>query len=518
MSEFTVLNDTPFIGCIDNFLSPEECEILINLGKTNPVTSQIYNEVGGTITDTGIRDSTTTYFGDLENNDSNIEDLINVIYSRVSKAIGIDKSQFEKFQITSYSTNSHFNIHYDFFIAKEHNPLYTEKVQKLLSKGGGNRISTVVLYLNEPEEGGETYFPWPQISVKPKQGKLLHFKYNYDDPMDNIKSIHASIPVVSGIKWIITIIVAECPLDQPMPNFKTFSKEGKIVTTLNDTCYELECGPEYDRRTLSISLPANDDPRNTLVVGFTAGVDSTLLLYLLGMLNTYQVIPYVILPVAVDSHLILPPNENGLGEDYRVIPLMVSLIQSRLKNKGGILDFTYGSDIQKPDSDFFHVCPNNIPIKKAFFGMLDYFNTRESRFRKHKFLCLGMIASPGDECVGNNQDSISLGNSVIKTPLTNLKKYHILDALLQLDLEDVLKLATATKPNLHKHTNLTEKCDIVSCMERRWAYSKLTGFEHLGMDYFVNKYIYDPNHPEIEPINRYEDEVLKRNKLIKHDK
>ena len=52
-------------------------------------------------------------------------------------------------------------------------------------------------------------------------------------------------------------------------------------------------------------------------------------------------------------------------------------------------------------------------------------------------------------------------------------------------------------------------------MERRWAFTKLLGREQMGMDYFVNKYIWDPNHPEIEPINRYEDEVLKKNNLIR---
>lgn len=511
MSEFTILNDTPFIGYIDNFLSKEECDKLIEFGKINPVTSEIYSDRGSEV-DTEIRDSKTTYFGDLNNIDSNIENLIDLIYSRVANLVGVDKSHFEKFQITSYSKKSHFNIHYDFFIAKDHNAAYTEKIKNLLSKGGGNRISTVVLYLNEPEEGGETYFPWQQIAVKPKQGKLLHFKYDYDNPMDNIKSIHASMPVITGVKWIITIIIAEVPLNQPMPNFNRFSKEGKISTSLHDTCYELECGPEYDKKTLSISLPANDDPRNTLVVGFTGGMDSSLLLYLLGMLNTHQIIPYVIIPVVIDSYQVLPVGENGLAEDYRVIPLMVSLIQSRLKNKGGILDFTYGSDRQNPDSDFFHICPSNTSNKKSFHGMIDYFNTRESRFRKHKFLFMGIIEPPGVECLGNNNSSAP-NFGIVKSPLYNLKKYHIVDALLQLDLEDVLKLTSARID--HTHTSLTEKCSVIPCMERRWAFTKLPGREQMGMDYFVNKYIYDPNHPEIDRINRYEDEVLKKNNLLR---
>lgn len=516
MSKFTILNDIPFIGCIDNFLSIEECNKLIELGSIKPVVSEIYTD-NGLVVDTEIRDSTTTYFGDLESKDSNVQNIIDLIYDRVSATIGIDKSHFEDFQVTSYSKNSHFNVHYDFFIAKDHNVEYTEKIKKLLSKSGGNRMSTAILYLNEPESGGETYFPWPKIAIKTEPGKLLYFKYNYDDPMDNIKTIHESIPVESGIKWIITILIAEAPLDQPMPNFSRYAEEGKIVTSLHDTCYELECGPNYDRRTLSISLPANQDPRNTLIIGFTGGIDSSLLLFLLGMLNSHQIIPYIILPVAIDAFPAsvreIPEGQTGLGEDYRVMPLMVKLIQGRLKNKGGILDFEYNQ--KNPNTEFYHVCPSNIPTtKKAIFGLLDYFKNKESKFRKHKFLFTGTIEPPPKlECAGNNRATFpNIGQ--IKNPLYNLKKYHIVDALLQLDLEDILKLTPGQPPDIHSHPNLTEKCNINPCMERRWAFTKLPGLEQMGMDYFVNKYIWNPNTPEIEPINRYEDEVLKKNNLI----
>lgn len=499
MSEFNVLNETPFIGTIDNFLSVEECNALIEFGKIKSVPSEVYADNGTAIVDVKERNSETTYTS-KENGD--IDKLIDLIYTRVATTIGMDKNRFENFQVTHYKPDMHLSTHWDYFIEKEYNPTYTESIRNMCSKGGGNRVSTVLLYLNDTEEGGETYFPWQKIAIKPTQGKLAYFKYNYDDPMSNIQSAHTSMPVVSGIKWIITIIVAEAPLDQPMPNFNKFSAEGNIITSLHDTCYELECGPEEDRRTLSISLPANDDPSNTIVIGFTAGMDSSLLLFLLGMLNSHQVVPYVILPIAVDTYQVLPENENGLGEDYRVIPLMVKLIQSRLKNKGGILDFTYGTSRENPDSEFFHVVPSHVKRKQALFGMLDYFKHKQSRFRKHKFLYMGTIEPPGEECAGTNNLSV-VNINIVKTPLTNLKKYHIIDAILQLGLEDVLKLCTASTPDNHTHTNLTETCNVVACMERRWAFTKLLGLEQMGMDYFVNKFTADG-------INIYEAEVVKK--------
>ena len=316
MSEFTVLNDTPFIGYIDNLLSIEECEKLIELGKYNPVPSEIYSTegTGGKQVLTRIRDSRTTYYGDVENKNTDSLDLIDLVYTRVAETIGIDKSHFEEFQVTNYAdANQHFQSHYDFLIERPGMEVYTETVRKMCSKGG-NRMATVVLYLNDVDEGGETYFPWEQVVVKPVTGRMLYFKYDYNDPVVNLKTQHQALAPISNPKWIITILIAEAPLEQPMPDFNKFSEEGRIITTLHDTNYELECGPEYDRRTLSISLPANDDPRNTLVVGFTAGMDSSLLLYLLGMLNSHQVIPYIILPVIIDSFQVLPENENGLGK------------------------------------------------------------------------------------------------------------------------------------------------------------------------------------------------------------
>lgn len=506
MSEFTILNDTPFIGCIDNFLSVEECGKLIELGKLKQVPSEIYSTegTGGKEVLTKVRDSRTTYYSDVENKNTDSINLIDLIYTRVSKTIGIDKSHFEEFQVTNYSdSNQHFQAHYDFFIERKDNKIYTEAIDQMCSKGG-NRIATVVLYLNDVDEGGETYFPWEQVIVKPAQGKMLFFKYDYDDPLVNLKTQHQALAPISNPKWIITILIAEAPLDKPMPNFSKFSKEGRIITTLNDTNYELECGPEYDKRTLSISLPANDNPRNALVVGFTAGMDSSLLLFLLGMLNTYQVIPYIIVPVIIDSQQTLAEDESGLSEGYSTVPLMVKLIQSKLKNKGGILDFTYGKSKEDPDSDFFHVCPSNIPIKKAFHGMLDYFNNRKSRFREHKFLCMGYIEPPNDGFTGNNTKN-TIGNEVIKAPLANLQKYHIVDAILQLDLEDILKLTPIG--DAHFHTNLTEFCN-PGCMERRWAFTKLPGLEQMGLDYFVNKLTSNG-------VNKYEAEILKKLNLDK---
>jgi len=41
------------------------------------------------------------------------------------------------------------------------------------------------LYLNNVDEGGETYFPKLNLSVYPKKGMAVYFEYFYNDSMLN---------------------------------------------------------------------------------------------------------------------------------------------------------------------------------------------------------------------------------------------------------------------------------------------------------------------------------------------
>jgi prolyl 4-hydroxylase len=66
----------------------------------------------------------------------------------------------------------------------------------------GPRILTVLIYLNDNFEGGETSFPEIGKQVKPEKGKAVVFS-NVDKYGRIIKqSLHGGQPVVSGKKWI----------------------------------------------------------------------------------------------------------------------------------------------------------------------------------------------------------------------------------------------------------------------------------------------------------------------------
>ena len=68
------------------------------------------------------------------------------------------------------------------------------------------RFLTAIVYLNTPEEGGETSFPNLEKKIYPEIGKFLLFENTENSSLiPNLKSLHSGDPVRKGEKWIITI-------------------------------------------------------------------------------------------------------------------------------------------------------------------------------------------------------------------------------------------------------------------------------------------------------------------------
>lgn len=64
------------------------------------------------------------------------------------------------------------------------------------------RDLSVVVYLNEDFQGGETWFPHHQdLKIKPQAGHVLMFTNRLGDKVDQQQQ-HASLPVLQGSKWI----------------------------------------------------------------------------------------------------------------------------------------------------------------------------------------------------------------------------------------------------------------------------------------------------------------------------
>ena len=73
-----------------------------------------------------------------------------------------------------------------------------------MARCGGQRTWTAMIFLNEPEGGGETAFPKVGIKVTPRTGNMLVWNNLNIIGEPNYFSLHEGQPVSAGTKYIIT--------------------------------------------------------------------------------------------------------------------------------------------------------------------------------------------------------------------------------------------------------------------------------------------------------------------------
>lgn len=178
---------SPDVALYNNFLSDVECALLIWMSNDRLKRSQVVdNENGGEYMDTA-RTSYGTHFAVGENV------IVSSIEQRISEITGYPVENGEGIQILRYEEGQEYRPHFDYFDPN------SPAVSKQLSN---NRVCTFLMYLNTPEEGGETVFPDAGLSVRAKQGSAVRF--SYQTPSPDTKTLHAGTPVIKGTKWIAT--------------------------------------------------------------------------------------------------------------------------------------------------------------------------------------------------------------------------------------------------------------------------------------------------------------------------
>lgn len=175
----------PFV--LHNVLTLEECEEIIKYSKDKLFDSEV---VGGKMKD--VRNSQQYWI-------PRDHPLVMSLYQKLSKFFNIPIENAEDLQVVRYLPGQYYKEHHD--SCCDNNRKCIEFAQK-----GGQRILTVLIYLNNDFEEGNTYFPNLNLKVKPPVGSALVF---YPLATDTNKchplALHAGLPVKSGEKWIANI-------------------------------------------------------------------------------------------------------------------------------------------------------------------------------------------------------------------------------------------------------------------------------------------------------------------------
>jgi prolyl 4-hydroxylase len=181
----------PNVALVDNLLSEQECDKLVQLAQGRLRRSEVVDPIRGTLEISGVRRSEGAHFGYGENA------VVARIEARLAALTGLPIANGEPLQLLHYPPGGEYVPHHDYF-----DPAF-EGTASLL-KQGGQRVATIVMYLREPEEGGDTYFPELEMSVRPRKGSAVYFEYcNARGELD-ARCLHAGMPVIRGDKWIAT--------------------------------------------------------------------------------------------------------------------------------------------------------------------------------------------------------------------------------------------------------------------------------------------------------------------------
>jgi prolyl 4-hydroxylase len=194
--EVLTRHEHPQVIVFGDVLSADECAELIERARPKLKRSTTVNAENGS--EEVIRDRTSQ--GMFFNRDE--DPLIARLEQRVAALMNWPVENGEGFQVLNYRVGAEYTPHFDYFVPDHAgSAVHTQR--------GGNRVATLVLYLNDVQSGGATYFPDAGISVAARRGNAVYFRYMNGHRQLDPLSLHGGAPVLDGEKWIMTKWVRE---------------------------------------------------------------------------------------------------------------------------------------------------------------------------------------------------------------------------------------------------------------------------------------------------------------------
>ncbi|RZJ07135.1 MAG: 2-oxoglutarate-dependent dioxygenase [Rubrivivax sp.] len=179
----------PRVVVFGDLLSEEECDGIVSLAKARLARSETVATGAEGSEVNSARTSDGMFFERCEN------ELIRKIESRIATLLRWPLDHGEGLQVLHYRPGAEYQPHYDYF-----DPGHSSTPGIL--KRGGQRVGTLVIYLNTPVAGGATIFPDIGLDVAPVKGNAVFF--SYDRPHPSTQTLHGGSPVLEGEKWVAT--------------------------------------------------------------------------------------------------------------------------------------------------------------------------------------------------------------------------------------------------------------------------------------------------------------------------
>lgn len=179
----------PKLAVFGNLLSDEECDALIAAAGPRMKRSLTVQTATGGEEVNADRTSDGMFFRRGESA------VVARVEARIARLLNWPVENGEGLQVLHYLPGAEYKPHYDYFDPKEAGTVN-------ITKRGGQRVATLVMYLNEPVRGGGTTFPDVGLEIAPKRGHAVYF--GYEQPSPTTKTLHGGAPVLEGEKWVAT--------------------------------------------------------------------------------------------------------------------------------------------------------------------------------------------------------------------------------------------------------------------------------------------------------------------------
>ncbi|CAM0879864.1 unnamed protein product [Alopecurus aequalis] len=221
---------------IQGFLSQMECDHLVSMGRGKIGSSLLVTDGDRNIS---------------QNNDAGImlrlADRKDIVVSKIEDRISlwsfIPKEHGESMQVLMYGANH-----------SDHNKDETQ------SSSGGNRLVTILMYLSDIKQGGETVFPRSELkdtrakegtlsecagyAVKPAKGDAILLFNSRPDGVADKDSQYEACSVLEGEKWVAVKHMHASKIEEPK---SSSASEDDDCTDEDDKCVGWAAAGECER-------------------------------------------------------------------------------------------------------------------------------------------------------------------------------------------------------------------------------------------------------------------------------
>jgi prolyl 4-hydroxylase len=188
------------VWTLPGFLSEDESAFLCASALPRLQPSMVVHPISGAMVTDPVRRSSATAFPFIDENP-----VLHAVNRRIAAATGTAYEQGEPSQILCYDSGQEYRNHSD-----------------ALPSTSNQRAITLLVYLTDNYDGGETYFPAVKWSYRGSIGDALLFSNIDECGRPNPLTVHAGLPVTKGRKMVLSKWIRSKPLDLQGPSGRPF--------------------------------------------------------------------------------------------------------------------------------------------------------------------------------------------------------------------------------------------------------------------------------------------------------